>query len=117
MIDKTKEYEHYTSSIDYTHTNFRAADITTVHGIVGLVSEVGELADLLKKAMYKNSDMSRDDLIDETGDILYYATMILRSVGSTLNEAMDRNTTKLKYRMANGKNKDAERVLQLASNG
>lgn len=75
--------------------------------IIGLVGEVGELADVVKKeAIYE--DMSkfeekygmpvRDKIIDEAGDVLWQFTLVLIKYGVTLQEVMMQNYTKLNNR-------------------
>ena len=72
--------------------------------IIGLMGEVGELADVVKKeTIYE--DMSkfeqkygmsvRDKIIDEAGDCLWQLTLVLVKYGTTLNEVMDKNYEKL----------------------
>jgi NTP pyrophosphatase (non-canonical NTP hydrolase) len=47
------------------------------HAALGLAGESGELADLIKKHLYKpGRDASADAIADELGDVLYYAIII-----------------------------------------
>lgn len=109
------QYNKYGDFVEeYRSKDFNAIDPATLHGAIGMVSEVGELADLLKKAAYHNRGITRDDVIDECGDILHYLQMVLTSVGSNLQECIDWNVAKLSHRRANGKDKAAERTAQLA---
>ena len=72
--------------------------------IIGLVGEVGELADVVKKeTIYE--DMSKfeekygisikDKIIDEAGDVLWQFTLVLIKYGVTIGEVMDKNYKKL----------------------
>lgn len=109
--------DYYKMVEEFRSKDFNSVDTAGLHGLAGLTSEVGEIADLYKKAMFKfNIGVNRDDIIDECGDVLYYLQMELAAYGSNLQECMDRNSTKLKFRMANGKDKVTERKLQLAVN-
>lgn len=69
-----------------------------VHGIQGIATEAGELLDLVKKYHAYGKEFSREKIIDETGDVLWYVALLLKSVGSTFDEAMTRNITKLRTR-------------------
>lgn len=72
--------------------------------MIGLVGEVGELADVIKKeAIYE--DMSRfekkygmtveEKIIDEAGDVLWQLTLVLSKYGTNLQRVMDLNHEKL----------------------
>lgn len=75
--------------------------------IIGLVGEVGELADVVKKeAIYE--DMSkfvekygmsvRDKIIDEAGDVLWQFVCLLNMYDVSLVEVMNKNYIKLTKR-------------------
>jgi NTP pyrophosphatase (non-canonical NTP hydrolase) len=74
-----------------------------LHGAIGIITEAGELADLIKKMMFTNKVISRDMIIDEVGDGLYYYATILRSIGGTFEEAMNKNVAKLTVRYEKNK--------------
>lgn len=72
--------------------------------IIGLVGEVGELADVVKKeAIY--ADMSKfekkygmsvkDKILDEAGDVMWQFTLVLIKYNITLEEVMTNNYNKL----------------------
>lgn len=75
--------------------------------IIGLVGEVGELADVVKKQTIYD-DMSkfvekygmsvRDKIIDECGDTLWQLTLVMCKYGVTIEEVMDKNYEKLTKR-------------------
>jgi len=75
--------------------------------VIGLMGEVGELADVIKKeTIYE--DMSkfeekygmsvRDKIIDEVGDCMYQLTLVLVKYGTSLDEIMEKNYDKLMKR-------------------
>lgn len=75
--------------------------------LLGLVGEVGELADVVKKENIY-SDMSKfvdkygmsvkDKIIDEAGDVFWQYTLVLAKYGVTLEEVMEKNFAKLTKR-------------------
>lgn len=93
------------------------------HALYGLISEVGELADIAKKLKFVGrTDRNTSNVIDEAGDVLFYLDRILRSVGSSINEAMILNVVKLQTRYGTEAekiykglkpDKDAEKQAQL----
>lgn len=75
--------------------------------IIGLVGEVGELADVVKKqTIYE--DMSkfvekygmsvRDKAIDEIGDVLWQLTLVMCKYNIDFQEVIDKNYDKLTRR-------------------
>lgn len=79
--------------------NFRLwASPDQVHAITGAMTEVGELADLFKKASYKEENVPRDRIIDEVGDVLWYLQLMLNTVDATFDDAINANIAKLNAR-------------------
>lgn len=77
------------------------------HAVLGAASEVGELAALIRLT----KKPSREDVLEEVGDVLYYITLGLSAVGYTLEEAFATNLAKLRRRSIYGKDKPMEREL------
>lgn len=74
----------------------RVADAN--HGVLGITGEVGELADVIKKAFVNNLEIDRQKVIDECGDILWFVALTLRAVDSNTSEAMQANVSKIQAR-------------------
>jgi len=70
------------------------------HGIVGLISEVGELATLYKKLIFygKGEVSLKEDMADELGDCLWYIALIANALNLDLDQVMKANIAKLKVR-------------------
>lgn len=71
--------------------------------VLGLMGELGEVIELIKKDRRKGErrkPLSREKLVDESGDVLWYFTRFLSSYGITLNEVMEYNIEKLTKRHA-----------------
>lgn len=68
--------------------------------IIGLMGEVGELADVVKKSqIYAKYDASiRDKIVDEAGDVMWQLTLVLSKYGTTIDEIIDHNVAKLTAR-------------------
>jgi NTP pyrophosphatase (non-canonical NTP hydrolase) len=69
-----------------------------VHGVFGVVGETGELIQALTQSVHEKTPVDRVNVIEECGDLLWYIALILRSQGSTFDEAMDKNIAKLRKR-------------------
>jgi NTP pyrophosphatase (non-canonical NTP hydrolase) len=69
----------------------RQQAIDFVHAVLGIVSETGEL--FAAATAHDEVNVS-----EETGDILWYVAMLLRSSGSTFEESFGMNIAKLRKR-------------------
>ncbi len=72
--------------------------------ILGLTNEAGEVAGKYKKFLRDGTQFIdlREKLIDELGDVLWYAAMLSEEIGTTLGEVMERNLGKLEDRANRG---------------
>ncbi len=73
---------------------------------LGLVGEAGEFADKIKK-LYRNKsgvmdDETRQMLLFELGDVLWYLTMLSGELGSSLDKVAAMNSKKLLSRQKRG---------------
>lgn len=78
-----------------------------VYAILGLTNEAGEVAGKFKK-MYRDdnavlTEERKAQLIDELGDVMWYAACVARELGTTLEEVCLKNLFKLYDRQARGK--------------
>ena len=71
-------------------------------GVLGLAGETGEVVDLLKKHLFQGHPLNRDTLLEELGDVLWYAVLICTALGCSLQEVMQRNVAKLRERYPDG---------------
>lgn len=70
----------------------------TIRGIMGIVTEAGELMDALKKTMFYGRDIDRDNVRKRINNIMQYIMVIMRSEGWDLEDIMQENIDKLKIR-------------------
>ncbi len=77
-----------------------------LHAGIGLATESGEVLDQIKKHVYYGKELDKVNLIEEAGDVLWYVATLLEYVGSTFEEAMDKNIQKLETRFPEGFTKD-----------
>ena len=73
---------------------------------LGLAGEAGEAADQVKK-MYRNEEGEitpdrRAKIIGECGDTMWYIAMLLKTIGSSMDEAAEANIKKLSARAKAG---------------
>lgn len=85
---------------------------------IGLASESGEILDNLKKFLAYGRPVDKANILEEAGDLLFYLTKLLDTIGHTIEDARVSNVAKLKTRYPGGftehsalnRNKDAERA-------
>ena len=77
------------------------------NGCLGLAGESGEVCDLLKKYLYKGHELARAKMIEELGDVCWYAAELAKGLGVTLETVCEANIAKLRKRYPQGF--DAER--------
>lgn len=80
-----------------------------MNGLLGLAGECGECCDLMKKHVYQDGRFIRDDMVDELGDVMWYAAETAKALGVTLEEVAQHNIDKLRRRFPDGF--DPERSL------
>jgi NTP pyrophosphatase (non-canonical NTP hydrolase) len=68
----------------------------------GLMGEVGEVIDEIKKVLFHNKPVDREKLLSELGDVLWYLAVVSNAAGIDLSEVMEYNVQKLKERYPHG---------------
>lgn len=90
-----------TDARDYSEIQNRMGDefnAKLTHYLLGIGTEAGEIQDALKKALIYGKDLDKTNLIEEIGDLCWYMGRTLELLGSSFEEAMQRNNAKLKAR-------------------
>lgn len=70
--------------------------------VYGLVGEVGELVDYLKKVRYHGHDEDMEHIKEEIGDIMWYLSILAQSFGLKLSDVAESNIAKLRRRYPDG---------------
>lgn len=65
------------------------------NGCYGLNGEAGECIDILKKAEFQGHDFDPMKMVDELGDVLWYAAQLATGLGVTLEYVAQHNVDKL----------------------
>ncbi|WP_107838403.1 nucleoside triphosphate pyrophosphohydrolase family protein [Metasolibacillus meyeri] len=74
---------------------------------LGIAGEAGEVADLIKKAIFHGHTINNVEVKKELGDVLWYLANIARLAGLELNDIAQANIDKLKKRYPTGFNREA----------
>lgn len=73
-------------------------DCHRLHMAVGVSGESGELLDAIKKSTIYRKPLDVRNVKEECGDILFYVTGLLNSIGSNIDEVIAENVAKLSLR-------------------
>ena len=71
------------------------------HAAMGIGGEGGEVVDIIKKHIYYGKPLDNDKVLEEIGDIFWYANLIIHLLGSSFGEVFDMNVKKLEKRYPN----------------
>ena len=69
-----------------------------LHAHMGISSETGEIGDCIKKHFIYGQPLDTGNLVEECGDLLWYISLMLSACGSTMEQTMQENISKLKLR-------------------
>lgn len=73
-----------------------------LNGVLGLVGESGEIADLMKKHLYQGHPLDIEHVAKELGDCLWYVAETATAIGVDMETIMKMNIEKLKKRYPDG---------------
>jgi len=90
-----------------------------LHACMGLTTETGELTDQLKKHIFYGKPLDEVNLIEELGDLFWYAAILAMALDTNFEEIWRINIAKLKARYgaefseeaALNRNLDSERAI------
>lgn len=85
-----------------------------MRGVLGLLGEVGELAEHLKKHFYQGHELDMEYVRKELGDILWYLTVMVDDLDYGLDSIAVENINKLRERFPDGRF-DSERSIHRGS--
>ena len=69
-----------------------------IHATLGFASELGEIADAIKKLVIYGKALDQVNLFEEGGDMSWYLALYTTAIKRTLEDCMSTNIAKLKAR-------------------
>lgn len=82
-----------TDGVDYSRIANHCTDLNDhariIHGLFGLITEIGELTDVFKKFFYYKKQPDWTNVQEELGDIFWYLCLLLDEVGKRTDEPLD----------------------------
>jgi NTP pyrophosphatase (non-canonical NTP hydrolase) len=73
-------------------------DMTSIHMVLGMVTEVGELADVYKKHLAYKKPKDMVNVKEELGDLMWYIAGFCKINNINIHEVLQTNIDKLKAR-------------------
>jgi NTP pyrophosphatase (non-canonical NTP hydrolase) len=64
-------------------------------GALGLAGEAGEVANIVKKAVFHGKTLDRERLRDELGDVFWYFALLCDGANLSLQEIIETNNRKM----------------------
>jgi len=64
-----------------------------MHAVIGMADEMGEIMEVLKRALYYGDKIDNDNLIEEYGDILFYIMLDCMRIADEFNPEHDDDCT------------------------
>lgn len=78
------------------------------HMATGIGGEAGEVEDVIKKHVIYQKPLDVENVKEELGDLLFYVSNLMQSVGLTFEEVLQHNIDKLSVRYASGSYSNAQ---------
>ena len=79
-----------------------------LHMVIGASGEVGELVDTIKKHVIYQKPLDVENVKEELGDLLFYMSNLMQSVGLSFEEVLQHNVDKLSVRYSSGSYSNAQ---------
>lgn len=84
-------------AVEFDPNNTSFEELNLLHGLVGVITEAGEMADVLLHRM-KVGQFDNVNAMEESGDVAWYLARILRGLGSDFPAMQKMNINKLRGR-------------------
>lgn len=109
-----KDYQQHAARtlIAAPDSEYSDEQIMLVWNALGLAGEAGEVANLIKKAVFHQHGIDNQKLSDELGDVLWYIAAICTQRGLSMSEVMEQNIAKLLRRYPDGYSAEHSRSRQ-----
>ena len=94
--------DHFTKDVIRTVNKTLEPNEHITNAALGLTGEAGEVAEIVKKAMFQGHFLNRDKIAEELGDVMFYVAYMVDTIGMTLDQIMSQNVTKRRNRYPDG---------------
>jgi len=95
------DFKKYIELASRTRSPLKTQLENNIHMILGMLTEVGELADSFKKNMAYNKEIDWINVKEEVSDILWYIANFIQLNNLDIDEILEKNIKKLETRYPN----------------
>ena len=92
------KFEEYIKKAERTCSKLETKELDNLHQVLGMVTEVGELADVFKKNMAYGKEIDWVNVNEELFDILWYIANFCRINNIDFEKGLETNIEKLEAR-------------------
>lgn len=108
----SKEYQSRavlteSNNFNVFHDRLTPKNQRLLHAALGLVTEAGEFADVLKKYIFYGKQVDKVNLEEEIGDLFWYCALAADALDVDFTDIMQRNIDKLRMRYGSKFTEDA----------
>lgn len=96
------EYQKFVESTSGAYKELTKSEGRIAAAALGLVGEAGEASEIIKKGLFHNHGIKKEELHKELGDVLWYVAELCSASGTTLEAVIKGNVDKLKRRYPTG---------------
>jgi NTP pyrophosphatase (non-canonical NTP hydrolase) len=90
--------EDYKKDVARTCSVMESLQLNNLHMVLGMITEIGELADVFKKNLAYKKDIDWVNVKEELGDLVWYITQFCNINDLSLEDVMETNSNKLHTR-------------------
>jgi NTP pyrophosphatase (non-canonical NTP hydrolase) len=83
-----------------------------LHAALGLGSEAGEVQTTVKRMHAYDADLDTNNLLEELGDIMFYAVALASVCGMSMEQVLEANMRKLSKRYPSGSYSNEQALLR-----
>ena len=92
------QLNEYCELANRTNANLETETLNTLHMLMGMQTEIGELTDPFKKQLAYNKPVDWINVKEEIGDLMWYIGNLCYMLNFDLEEILEKNIEKLKAR-------------------
>lgn len=96
------EYQKFVESTSGAYKELTKGEGRIAAAALGLVGEAGEASEIIKKGLFHDHGIKKEELHKELGDVLWYVAELCSASGTTLEAVIKGNVDKLKRRYPTG---------------
>ena len=103
-------FENFRDEVEHFRSHLATENLNIIHMLLGIQTELGELMDVYKKELAYGKEPDMVNVLEESGDMLFYVAGLLNVLKLDTKSVLERNVAKLSARYP-GKKFSFEKAL------